>query len=167
MRLYTVQYRPFAANCGNGGGEALDPDVVLIKEGFCWPALFAPLLWLLYRRQFWGLLAYLVLSAILSAVFYGVGLDYITVSLLILMLSLAVAAQANDWRRWRLGAGGYNLVSVVAAGSLREAETIFFHTRWQNLANQSPRATVQATAASFAPLPASGLTPFATPFDPV
>jgi len=167
MRLYTVQHRPFAASARSGGAEAMDPDVVLIKEGFCWPALFMPVLWLLYRGQFWGLLAYLVVSGILSAVTYGAGLDYITVSLLTVVLSLAVAAQANDWRRWRLAAGGYELVSVVAAGSLREAEAIFFHTQWPDLVTQSPRASAQATATSFAPLPASSLTPFATPFDPV
>lgn len=154
MRLYTVQHRP---NAGD-----VDPDIVLIKEGFCWPALFMPLLWLLYHRQFWGLLAYLALSGVLSVLTWGVGMDNITALALSVVLSLAVAAQANDWRRWRLGAGGYQLASVVAAGNLRQAEVIFFHTRWRNT------ETAPATPARpFAPLPASGLTPFATPFDPV
>ncbi len=78
------------------------------------------------------------------------------------VLSLVVAAQANDWRRWRLGARGYELVSVVAAGSLLQAEAIFFHSHWQG------RETAPATPARpFAPLPANGLTAFATPFDPL
>ncbi len=167
MRLYTVQHRPLAANPRSGGAEAMDPDVVLIKEGFCWPALFMPVLWLLYRRQFWGLLAYLALSGILSAVTYIVGMDYISVSMLTLVLSLVVAAQANDWRRWRLGARGYELASVVAAGNLCQAGEIFFRTRWPGLDTQAARAAAQPAARSFTPLPASGLTPFATPFDPV
>ena len=161
MRLYTVQRRPGSASRRNNGGGAMDPDVVLIKEGFCWPALFLPLLWLLYRRQFWGLLAYLGLSGTLSALTFGVGMDNVAALLLSLVLSLFVAAQANDWRRWRLGARGYELASVVAAGSLQQAEEIFFRTRWRD-PETAPAQPVQR----FAPLRASGLTPFATPFDP-
>jgi hypothetical protein len=162
MRLYTVQLRPGPADRRNGGEEAADPDVVLIKEGFCWPALFMPLLWLLYRGQFWGLLAYLGLVGLFSALTFAVGLDALTALVLSLVLSLFMAAQANDWRRWRLSARGYQLASVVAAGSLRQAETIFFHTRWQG-PERPPARRAQAAQ----PLPASGLTPFATPFDPV
>jgi len=167
MRLYTVQHRPSAANPRSGGVEAMDPDVVLIKEGFCWPALFMPVLWLLYRGQFWGLLAYLVLLGVLSTVSYIVGMDYITNSMLTLVLSLVVAAQANDWRRWRLGARGYELALVVAAGNLRQAEEVFFRTRWPGLDTQAAWATAQPAARLFTPIPASSLTPFATPFDPV
>ena len=160
MRFYTVQHRPGAGDAGPDIGQDLDPDVVLIKEGFCWPALFVPMLWLLYRRQFWGLLAYLALSAILSAATYGAGMDSLTALLLSAVLSLVVAAQANDWRRWRLGARGYQLASVVTAGSLRQAEEIFFRTRWQ-----APSAQAEKPAAPpNVPLPASSLTPFATPF---
>ncbi|MDP7549287.1 MAG: DUF2628 domain-containing protein [Alphaproteobacteria bacterium] len=158
MRLYTAHHRP---NPGDVDPD-VDPDVVFIKEGFCWPALFVPLLWLLYRRQLWGLLAYLGLSGILSALTWGVGMDNITALALSVVLSLAVAAQANDWRRWRLGARGYQLAAVVAAGSLQQAEAIFFNTRWQH-----GEAAPSTPARPIAPLPASGLTPFATPFDPV
>ncbi len=161
MRLYTVQLRPGAADRQKGGAGAVDPDVVLIKEGFCWPALFMPLLWLLYRGQFWGLLAYLGLVSLFSALTFAAGLDALTALVLTMVLSLFVAAQANDWRRWRLSARGYQLASVVAASSLRQAEVIFFHTRWQGPEGPPARQT-QASP----PLPASGLTPFATPFDP-
>ena len=155
MRLYTVQHRP-------NGDIGDDPDVVLIKEGFCWPALFVPFLWLLYRGQLWGLLAYLGLTAGLSAVAYTVGLDEISLLLLSLVLSLLAAAQANDWRRWRLSAKGYELVTVVAAGNLRRAEEIFFRGRWQDQSNRRAEPSAQ----KFMPLPTSRLTPFATPFDP-
>ena len=42
MLLYTLHERPVT------GGE--DRDVVLVKEGFCWPAFALPPLWGLYRR---------------------------------------------------------------------------------------------------------------------
>ncbi|MDP6690665.1 MAG: DUF2628 domain-containing protein [Alphaproteobacteria bacterium] len=155
MRLYTVQHRP-------NDTEEMDPDVVLIKEGFCWPALFMPIIWLLYRKQFWGLLAYLLLMIGFSVLIYVVGLGESAILLLSLVLALLVAAQANDWRRWRLSRRGYELVTVVAAGSLRQAEETFFHRHWQG-----PKAENQPSPQPTAPLPASALTPFATPFDPV
>ena len=89
-------------------------------------------------------------------------MDNLTTLLLSAVLSLAIAAQANDWRRWRLGARGYQLASVVAAGNLRQAEAIFFHTRWQDT-----EPAPSTPARPITPLPASGLTTFATPFDPV
>ena len=153
MRLYTVHHRP--------DSDALDPDVVFVKEGFCWPALFVPLLWLIYRKQVWGLLAYLAVTAILSGATLILGLDTITTMLLSVVLSLYVAAQANDWRRWRLGAQGYELVTVVAAKNLSQAERIFFLHEWQG----DDDALIASPAKTFVPLPASSLTPFATPFD--
>ncbi len=155
MRLYTVQHRPGRLDAM----KVADPDVVLIKEGFCWPALFIPLPWLLYRMQFWGLLAYLLLTGTFSALAAFTGLDPWTGSLL---LSLLVASVANEWRRWRLSARGYDFVTVVAAHNLIEAEEEFFHHVWPMDAVKSANPATYPS-----PLPASGLTPFATPFDPV
>ena len=159
MRLYTVQNRP-------GMGDATAPDVVLIKEGFCWPALFAPLLWLLYRLQFWGLAAYLLATGLLSVLVTLTGMDTLTGLLLSLVLSLLVAAVANDWRRWRLDAKGYELVTVVAASDLSHAEEIFFRQIWRQ-GDQGVAAAAKTITSPITPLPASRLTPFATPFDPV
>ena len=156
MRLYTVQERAAAAGA--------DPDVVLIKEGFCWPALVIPVLWLLYRWQWLGLGAYLVASGLLSGLVYLVGLDKLSAGLLSLLFSLLVAALANDWRRWRLSARGYDVVGVVAGGNLDRAEENYFR---QRLMPAEAEEQAAAEAGRGDPLPASRLTPFATPFDPV
>ena len=157
MRLYTVQYR-----ANESGSEGTEPDVVLVKEGFCWPALFLPLLWLIYRLQYLGLIAYLLATGLLSGLVAFVGLDTVTGLLLSVVLSLLVAGLANDWRRWRLAAKGYELMTVVAAADPAHAEAIFFHQIWRR--DEAPSAVAEAP---FMPMPASGLTPFATPFDPV
>ena len=163
MRLYTVQFRP-------GMGDETAPDVVLIKEGFCWPALFMPLLWLLYRLQFWGLAAYLLATGLLSVLVTLTGMDTLSGLSLSVVLSLLVGAVANDWRRWRLGAKGYELVTVVAASDLSHAEEIYFRHEWRQ-ENQGGTAVVKSTmppvTPPVTPMPASRLTPFATPFDPV
>ncbi|MBT4491087.1 MAG: DUF2628 domain-containing protein [Rhodospirillaceae bacterium] len=154
MRLYSVHHRP-------GERDVTDPDVVLVKEGFCWPALFLPLVWLLYRMQFWGLLAYLLLTGLLTVAVTLSGMDDLTGLALSLVLSLLVASLANDWRSWRLSAKGYELVTVVAAKNLSQAERIFFLHEWQG----DDDALIASPAKTFVPLPASSLTPFATPFD--
>ncbi len=156
MRLYTVHHQP------NRAAASQDPNVVLIKEGFCWPALLIPLLWLLYRKQFWGLVVYLTLTLALATIAAGLDMNETTAFLLTLVLSLLVAAQANDWRRWRLETRGYDLVGVVAADSLAQAEEIYFRNRWRG----SDAAPEVKPAPVHTPLPASRLTPFATPFDP-
>jgi len=163
MRLYTVQFRP-------GMGDVTAPDVVLIKEGFCWPALFVPLLWLLYRLQFWGLAAYLMATGLLSVLVTLTGMDTLSGLSLSVVLSLMVGAVANDWRRWRLGAKGYELVTVVAASDLSYAEEIYFRHEWRQ-ENQGGTSVVKSTmppvTTPVRPMPASRLTPFATPFGPV
>ena len=154
MRHYTVQLR-------QDWDTGTDPDVVLIKEGFCWPALFVPLLWLIYRLQFLGLVAYLSATASLSAAVKYTGMEPLLGLLLSIVLSLLVASLANDWRRWRLAAKGYDLVAIAAASNLRQAEHKFFHYDWL-----SARSANNEEAKTGDPMPASALTPFATPFDP-
>ena len=166
MTFYTVQHRP-----NNNGSlntrDVRDPDVILIKEGFCWPALYIPLLWLLYQKQFWGFLAYILLTAVLSAAAAVTSMDPLTGLLLYMVLSLLVASVANEWRRWRLSAKGYEIVTVIMAVNLRQAEEIFFRREWQSSA--TPHASIRNIAISppVTPLPASRLTPFASPLDPV
>jgi hypothetical protein len=90
------------------------------------------------------------------------GMDTLSGLLLSLVLSLLVASVANEWRRWRLSARGYEFITVVAANNLSEAEEKFFRHVWRRGDAENP-----GPAQSLAPLPASGLSPFATPFDPI
>ena len=153
MNHYTVQQRPIQ-------NVDADPDVVFIKEGFCWPAFVAPPLWLIYRMQILGLLVYLSVTTVLSAaVLYSV-VDSLTGLFLTVILSFLVASLANDWRRWRLTTIGYQLVTITVANNLRHAEEKFFHSNWPNTNSFNDQE-----AKSKNPMPASKLTPFATPFD--
>ena len=65
MTLYSVYEPP---------GEALDPEeraeaLVFVKEGFSWPALLVPGLWLLYQRMWLELVLFVALFAVLGWVF--------------------------------------------------------------------------------------------------
>ena len=133
-----------------GRGFAEARRIVFVKEGFSWPALFIPLLWLLYHRMWLILLAYLVavvaaqtaLQAIGNAAFAGLGG---------LMLAVLFALVANDVRRWHLGRKGFLLRGVVAGGDRDDCERRFFSS-W--LETQPVRAARAPQAASpFPPAP--------------
>ncbi|HZD25585.1 MAG TPA: DUF2628 domain-containing protein [Alphaproteobacteria bacterium] len=152
MRIYTVHSRPVP--------RGADPDFVLVKEGFNWPALFVPLLWGLVRGQWLGLIAYLALAALLGVVARLMGLGELGDTALGLLFALFVAAEANDWRRWRLAAAGYRLVDLAQGRNLEEAEAAWLQRQAAaEPAEPAPRETPPA------PRP-SRLAPFASPFDP-
>lgn len=121
MRIYTVLERR--------GKPSTDPDrdVVLVKEGFCWPALLFGPLWALIHRMW-------VVAAILAAVWFGVtmlpslvpagGADLQWLAGFALLLVQGVLG--NDARVWAAERAGFAMTAVVAAANLAEAERRLF-----------------------------------------
>lgn len=63
MAIYTVHAPPVRA-----GAEEPDPlRFAFVKEGWCWPALFFALPWLLFRRMWLVAIGYLVVFGALAA----------------------------------------------------------------------------------------------------
>lgn len=148
----------YTVHAPNGNAAALE-RTELVKEGFCWPALFWAPLWMVYRAQWWGLVAYFVGLVLLSAATAILSPLSDLSGLHMIAFHIVVAMHANDWRRWRLEAAGLNQIGVVSGRDLDIAEA-----RW--FAAHAPKAT--ATGPGPARHPAGHrLTPFATPFDPV
>jgi len=106
MRIYTVHEKPGRAEDGG-------PDVVCVKEGFCWPAFFFPLLWLVYRRLWAGLALYVALMLVLVALTARLGEP--AGNAVLFGLGLWVAFEANDWRRRKLARRGYREQSALVA----------------------------------------------------
>lgn len=121
MRFYTVHLRP--------ARPAEDPDVVLVKEGFSWPALFVPVLWAAWHFLWLGLVLYLVVGFALAAAATVLELGDEAELLLALAYAVLVAAHANDWRRRSLARQGYRFDAVVAARNRAEAEQRYFAGR--------------------------------------
>ena len=69
MPVYTV----FAPPQGSGAAEPDPLRFVFVKDGFCWPALFIPELWLLFRRMWLVLVVYVALSVVVSIVGARIG----------------------------------------------------------------------------------------------
>ncbi len=123
MPLYTVFAPPPQA-----GETAPDPvRFLFVKDGFCWPALFIPELWLLFRKMWLVFVVFLGASVALSILGsrYGGPLPWITLALLHLLFAL----EANALRRWKLVSRGWAFIGVVD-GRRREVETRFF-AEWQ------------------------------------
>jgi|JI10StandDraft_1071094.scaffolds.fasta_scaffold1261976_2 hypothetical protein len=103
LRLYSVHL---------GRGDAAE-DAVLVKEGFCWPALLFGPFWAFYHRLWlWGvawiavaMAAGLAEEALPAAAGY---LGFATIA-----LELLFAAEANDLRRVDLARRGWREVEVV------------------------------------------------------
>lgn len=103
MRIYTVHYRPAAA----------DDDLVLVKEGFCWPAFLFTTLWALWHRLW---VVALGLAAVTAGIGVGgalLGLGPIADAALSLGATLLVGFVANDLRRWTLMRRGFSDEGVV------------------------------------------------------
>ena len=98
MTIYTVLAPP----AGDRRGRPDPAAFVFVKEGFCWPALFFPRLWLLFRRHVAG--ACSSTSSSRSAVAGARRRDRrrrCPASFLVLARFL-FALEANELRRWTL-----------------------------------------------------------------
>jgi hypothetical protein len=120
MRLYTVHAPPPV------GDQPPDPlGYVFVKDGFCWPALFLPELWLLFRRMWLVFLLYLLVALVVYAFDqrYGGSIGSVFVGLARLLFAL----EGNGLRRWTLAGKGYRLVGVATGKDRDEAEVRFFY----------------------------------------
>jgi hypothetical protein len=118
VTLYSV-YEP---GTEAGAPEERAQKFVFVKEGFCWPALFIPLIWLLYRRLWLEFVLFLlVLVAIPLAIGTGPEARGL-VSLASFGASLILAFEANDLRRWALERRGYKFMGLGAGKNQDEAE---------------------------------------------
>ena len=126
MTIYTVHLPRDATTPGSA--EGLD-RAVLVKDGFHWLALVLPIPWLLYKRAWRVLLAYVVMLAVVVVGGRFAGLSEVVVAVVELLLTFFLALQAGDVASAALRRRGFPTVGVVSAASEQEAERRFF-TRW-------------------------------------
>ena len=107
MRVYTVHVR--------SGSSKSDRDAVLVKEGFCWPALFIGVIWALWHRMWLTAVLFFLAAAIAEGLGEALGLDPVRGGALSLAVALLIGWCANDLRRRSLARRGYQMTGVVAA----------------------------------------------------
>ncbi|MBL1242664.1 MAG: DUF2628 domain-containing protein [OCS116 cluster bacterium] len=107
-------------------GDFSNGNIVLVKDGFCWPALFFTPFWLIFR----GMWLILTLYVGFSLIFWAVeNAGYISSSAAFwaqIGMSILFAFEANFLRKWTLQRGHYRHIGVSLGRNLQEAEVNFF-----------------------------------------
>lgn len=119
MAIYTVH-----APRGEAPPEADALKLQFIKDGFCWPALFFAPLWLIFRRQWLTLLAYVLVLALFGVAGQSVGSQAMAPA--VMLFALWFALEANQFRRWTLERWGWRFVGVAVGRNRLEAEDGYF-----------------------------------------
>ncbi|MEQ8246837.1 MAG: DUF2628 domain-containing protein [Alphaproteobacteria bacterium] len=117
MRFYSVYQSPAAQG---------DGSLIFIKDGFCWPALFLPFVWPLWRGLW--LAAIVVLAVLVAAsVLVGQGLlAPLTGGVVEALVALVMGFEGNNLRRWTKSRRGWREVGTVSGRRLADAERAFF-----------------------------------------
>lgn len=114
--------------------------MVFIKDGFSLPALIVPALWLFWHRMWLPLLAYVGYMIVISTVELSFG--NLVSGIIAAGCALLFALEANNLRRWSLGAKGWRLVGEAVGRNRDEAEFLFF----RDLAGKLSRPVTPAAA---------------------
>lgn len=99
-------------------------DIAFVKDGFSWWAMLFPLFWSLFNRMWLVSLGYLALVVILTVIAEAFGAS--TGGILSIVATAFFALEAGHLRSWSLQRKNWQVVGVVAAGNLQEAEIRFF-----------------------------------------
>lgn len=121
MRVYTVHlHRPL-----------LEPerDVVLVKEGFSWPAFLFSVLWALWHGLWLVALGLIAVQAVISGIAAAVNLNPLGDLILSVGFALIVGFVGGDLRRWTLSRRGFAEAGVVAGENASSAERRFYDHR--------------------------------------
>jgi hypothetical protein len=108
-----------------GRGRA-DEDVVLVKDGFSWPAFFFSLVWALWHRLWFFALIVAGSGVAIGLVSEMLTLDPLTDAAIGLAWSVLIGFEANDARRRALARRDYDVDDVVLGLNLAQAEHRFF-----------------------------------------
>jgi hypothetical protein len=113
---------------------------VFVKEGWCWPALLVPPVWLLWRRMWLPFLLWLAVVAALAVAAAVLKLDQGIVTVLDTLFALWFALEANAMRRWSLHRKGWRFAGIAAGSSVDEAELRHFQRHFDTTETAAPGA---------------------------
>src|SRR5262245_29723866 len=130
MRYYSV-------HAPNGEFEAPE-DYLFVKDGFSWPALFVPILWVLWHRLWLTLVWYIVF--VLVVAWARRLLIYDTATAVAILGTVLFSLEANNMRRLSLESRGCHEVGSSFGKDITEAEARFY------AGNSAHEATIDKNA---------------------
>ena len=117
MRIYSVHSRR--------KGAFAEPEIVFVKEGFCWPAAIFTFVWALSRQMWFAALLLVLAQAALALVLQRLALAQQAEMAISLGFLAILGFLANDWRRASLRRRGFEMTDVVYARNMAGAEWRF------------------------------------------
>jgi hypothetical protein len=155
MRVYSVHAPP---------EEPLAPEKFLfVKDGFSWPALFFPVLWILWHRMWLTLVWYVVFVLVVA---WTGRLGSEDLALIVAVLgSLLFALEANNLRRQALASRGFTEVGGASGRNYEEAETRFFGA-W-GAYGETPTSREGIARAAYSPEARAASTPDSRADEPI
>ena len=99
MRTYSVHIRRHGLDC--------DRDVVVVKEGFSWPAFLFNIFWALWHCHWLAAVALFVIPLGIAIITNLIGLAPVGQTVLSMGWSVIVGMLANDVRRYYLDHDGF------------------------------------------------------------
>ena len=108
--------------------EAPEPTdrVVLLREGFTFWAFILGAIWLLAKRQWRLLFAFVAVALVLCVLCNLFNLPPAATALLQIWLQLMLGYHASDLRAWVLKRKGYRFAGVLAAESSMHAQRRYY-----------------------------------------
>lgn len=116
MRYYSV-------HAPEDGPDSLE-QFLFVKDGFSWPALFVPILWILWHRLWLTLVWYVVFVLVVAWAVRLLGNDAATG--IAVLGALLFALEANNMRRHSLETRDWDEVGSSFGKDITEAEARFF-----------------------------------------
>ena len=113
MRTYSVHIRRH--------GLDFDRDVVVVKEGFSWPACLFNIFWALWHRYWLAAIALFMIPLGIAIITNVIGLAPVGQTALSMGWSVIVGMLANDVRRYYLDRDGFVEDGITAGKSPDDA----------------------------------------------
>ena len=106
MRIFTVHLRR----------HGLDPDhdLIVVKEGFSWPAFFLTGFWALYQRLWLAAALMFAVATAINLVAFVLGADRLSQVVLQLAFAGAIGFIANDLKRGKLARMGFAWAGIAS-----------------------------------------------------
>lgn len=143
MRTYSVFVPPKMAGTLEEDAQSL----VFVRHGWSLAALFVPLVWMIVRRLWWVLLAYVIVVVAIQLLSLAVP-ELVTTGLSV-AVAIIVMVEAGQLRLESMAAKGFREIAVLEARNRNEAEHFFF-AQW--LADRDAIETVDRPRPSRRPL---------------
>lgn len=122
MAVYTVYVPPGGDPTATSAAER----TIFVREGFSFPAfLFTPI-WLIVRRAWLLLAAYLAVAILIAVIVTVLDVDPMVASIASLLVSLLVGVEASAIRQRKLERRGYRHTASVVARNEEQAALQFF-----------------------------------------